>query len=392
MTSEVVKVVVSGPQVQKFFYIHKNLLCEHSSFFRDKFRSPSADGDSIQSASFQECPNAFGIIAAWLYNKYIAIPKDRQSYHELVPAWRLAVKFDMEDCANTIIDAVRMWHFEADQNNLYGGGPTRTVDVEVLSMVSSFDVPADSPIRRYVVERFVWEMQNMMTMHCEGQLGGIGKVLEAYAGFWERGGDLAADVMRESYSQVTAAGSGVTRQVRCVDPARVSGCQFHMHERGSVCEHPPDFETRLATLQDRPPAAVDKSPDSLQSQGNELRLQDISSKTSSSTLTPSSIRPALLQSSGLATPTSSMTVYVSDLEGPQSMLPSSILLKNEKSSAQIPTRLAHPANSQVLPTHTPGTESDCAVCKGYPCWCLRDAEKVEHKHPQWEPVQCVRRK
>lgn len=72
-----------------------------------------------------------------------------------------------------------------------------------------------------MVDRFLWEMMICPETHVRER-----DWLDA---MWKRGGDLVSNLMTEFYmSQPEEKG------IR--DPARVSGCAFHIHENGSKCQ------------------------------------------------------------------------------------------------------------------------------------------------------------
>lgn len=127
------------------YYIHQDLLCVHSIYFRDKCRHSKSD--SLLEIVEDVSQDVLELIIAWLYNKYIPLPTTSGEVCALVGAWEVATRYGMENCGNTILDAYRGYlletnHLPKEQRNVVGPA----VMVQVAEML----LPLESPLRRFV--------------------------------------------------------------------------------------------------------------------------------------------------------------------------------------------------------------------------------------------------
>jgi BTB/POZ domain len=107
MTSEMVKIYV-GPE-GKEYNLHKELLCDRSSFFKAAFRNKFKEGQENKMTLPADSPEAFDIFVRWIYGSALTpISADHLETHYNLYA--LAEKLCMEALANQTMDVIKLYH------------------------------------------------------------------------------------------------------------------------------------------------------------------------------------------------------------------------------------------------------------------------------------------
>lgn len=242
--------VLVGPEAKKF-HLHRDLLMAHSSYFRDCLKHRTQDDEDCEWCFEEDNAQAFGIVAAWLYEKYVPVPKhdDKDGLVVLVRAYRLAARFDIEACQNTIMDAIRKYLSAPRGAN---ESAYKVIGADVMMVVDSLGLPEDSPLRTFFIKGFIWEMNWMAQEHMKERNESF---LPDHERMWTQGGPLVIDIMRQLYSQrISGWGDPIY-------PADLEGCEFHTHERGSTCANDLDIGIRQVQRQvsDRETEPAEKS-------------------------------------------------------------------------------------------------------------------------------------
>lgn len=226
INSRVALVTVGDPDKQ--FFIHEKLLIAHSTVFKDKLRKSLNDGIINQIDLKDEKPAAFAIVAAWLYNKYIPVPAPilgeienhgvgRKSFLNLISAWQLSVNLDIEECSNSIMDAVRDHVAKSDPHTL--------LHAEVMMFVDDMNLSGEAPLRKFLVKRFVEEFKGSSKGWKDAQQNL--KLSQEYQKMFRRGGDLVGDIVADLYL------FGMTRHESSL--GSLETCRYHVHDKGPYC-------------------------------------------------------------------------------------------------------------------------------------------------------------
>lgn len=154
----------------------------------------------------------------------VPVPKgeDNDKYKVLVIAWAMAIRFGMEDCANTIVESIK-GHLNGFQEQ--GKLP---IGSKILFLTRKLRLPSDSPCRTFFMDRFAWEMDNLHQLHLTNDTKAL---LPGYEEIWEKGGSLVRDIMTAWYQRRAAIPIAASSK----DPASDDTCLYHIHENDSVC-------------------------------------------------------------------------------------------------------------------------------------------------------------
>lgn len=218
-----------GRERRKFF-LHRDLLTSHSQCLTSKLVGAWSD-DIWKLTLVDEDSSAFEIIAVWMYTKYIDVPfeKEASKYRSLIKAWLLAVKFGIEACANSILDAIK--------HDLRGDNmkSMRTVGAETMRRIGDMEESVENyKLRMFFIHRFCWEMRYQPRVHTDADR--VSQFTAEYEPFWKHGGQIVSDVMRLFYVRSMNATTFVK-----TDPATERGCFYHVHNHG----HSVKFWTNL---------------------------------------------------------------------------------------------------------------------------------------------------
>ena len=147
----VVKIFVG--EGKTYFQVHRDLLCEASSFFNAAFVGPAEFKEtSEQSISLPEDDaDTFEVLVKWLYGKRLSDPEPRRSwevnYHYLARLDVLADKYDIAGIRNEIIDAV----FECEAKK------TDPFSEETVAFVYA-NSTSSSSLRKLSAGAFAWHI------------------------------------------------------------------------------------------------------------------------------------------------------------------------------------------------------------------------------------------
>lgn len=146
--STTVKVLVGS--FEEVFVVHPSVLCARSEFFEVALAERwNSTGEPVKRP--EDDASVFNEYLKFVYNKGeegVVLPKDhdRAAIESMVKAYILADKLNDPTTANSIIDEIiRRYYFTNDL-------PTPAVVALVFE-----ETPESSPLRRYIVDSFVYE-------------------------------------------------------------------------------------------------------------------------------------------------------------------------------------------------------------------------------------------
>lgn len=192
------------------FYIHKNLLCNRSSYFRACFDGKFKEAEDNVFNLPDDDVEAFKLFVDWLYGA----PVKKCGPEELASFLALLVfseKICLEFLHNEIMNQIRAFYRTCDQDPPVS---TRTIQYVYENTLST------SPLRYFIISLAAWTCVESVTT----ALTGI-----AYEELLRQGGDFAVDF---SFSlALVHTPSGVSK-----DPRSVPSCTFHNHKTTPPCK------------------------------------------------------------------------------------------------------------------------------------------------------------
>ncbi|KAK8189573.1 hypothetical protein BKA81DRAFT_410358 [Phyllosticta paracitricarpa] len=244
-------------QTGKCFKVHRDLLINRSSYFRNLLSSTSAAATSPK-ASFPDLDEfAFALFVRWLYGASLRGPSDYASMQHYLCLYVLARRFRIERLQNDVLDLVRAYYRAGNMTApahrleyLYDATTIVPATAPTGTVASSPDAPTaastatattvaaetsqnssgasgtvnasakpnvnSNPMRRFLVATAAYRYL------CEREP----RLSDAMRGVISRGGDLAVD-----FAEAMAA----LHQNQIGDVRKGSDCAFHEHKETPVC-------------------------------------------------------------------------------------------------------------------------------------------------------------
>lgn len=212
--------LLSGPlmdvyvgESKRHWALHRNLLCHHSSFFKDFVDEDTKKkpGGKLELTGYD--PRAFELLVKWLYQGKIDdvsdMPMDKKwDYADACQKlYLLCDKIGLPQLKNFAIDQFRKGCFEAG----LVPGPE-----EMKPIYDS--TPCSSPFRKLVSKIAA---RQIMDPHGQNDAGKYREVLQGSP-------DFAIDV-------INAIKEGTGGKL-FADPTEENGCAYHEHGNGQLCE------------------------------------------------------------------------------------------------------------------------------------------------------------
>ena len=213
------------------FEVHKDLLCQHSSFFSGCLEADFAEASSKEILLPDDHPVAVRIFVKWIYNRQIDIEEELNAGHAIVPIYQFADKICAQEYHNHLMDAIvadikkeRKVHHPSAISMLYEKGLGRT------------------PLATFILESYVFQMLSHP---------GPWKARLAEASQEARMHTEAWYVIPELMKDWLAAIVDHQHQPRA-KPSSETGCRYHRHEKEADCAPAPDIGAGAGSVETRP--------------------------------------------------------------------------------------------------------------------------------------------
>lgn len=211
-------------QDQQKFYVHKDLLCDSSEFFKKCLDDPFEEAQTKKVDLQDVRLDAFKIILDYLYNpafRNITTLDAPGGIQDLIHAWVLADKLLMRDAKNAIMDLIQL---AVDVKPGSGCDGTALVCIGIITLQNlDSNVDQDWPIRRFFVDRFAYDLHTACTGSSGLALSNLGITTDS---IFTTGGQIVADVMKKLYIYFALE----AYLIDIVHPEASKGCKFHEHE------------------------------------------------------------------------------------------------------------------------------------------------------------------
>ncbi|KAI9675666.1 MAG: hypothetical protein M1817_001033 [Caeruleum heppii] len=211
--------VYVGP-ARKHWILHEKLLSHHSPFFASAFGGAFAEAETGKIELLEDDPAAFELLIQWLYSGSMgqkptaATPKDEAWAFALLcfELWVLCDKFGITKLKNPAMDAYRHSCRQSDQI------PSNGAMMQIYNRTS-----CGTPFQQLAADITAYEA-TCSDVDTDTANAFIDKHLEGPS----LGTRYAADVVkaiRRSW-----------RLSELKDPLSLTGCVYHVHAEGEVCE------------------------------------------------------------------------------------------------------------------------------------------------------------
>lgn len=204
LTEDMVNVYVGSKR--KKFHLHKDLVCDRSSFFKKALAGGFKEQEERAVYLPEDDVGAFVLFVQWIYG---VPPRDSTTpamITSLFALYVLAEKFCIELLKNLSMDMIRtIWSDTAC-----------TLSATTIGYVYD-NTPETSPMRRFIVNHSLYSL-------LVRKVGMAKEFLE----LMKKGGDFAVDFASATlqYSPSAAHPS---------DPSRERNCSYHEHNSSKIC-------------------------------------------------------------------------------------------------------------------------------------------------------------
>lgn len=239
------------------YYVHRDLLCRYRYLQgqQDQTQNSSACLEIVEDSIE---PDAFDIIVSWLYTGKAQRHSSEQVLEVLIKAWAWSVRSGMDDCANAIMDNIQD-HFRI--KNAHMPQSRAWLTPSTILQIGKLNLPAHSPLRRFVVQRLLWDMFAVSYNSFRDR--------DTLRMLWLLDGDPMADLRRDFYRMQADPARLV------VDPAEETGCRYHLHNEMELGQSHNEVPSSDSSAEPHETETVQQLPTPPAEEANEATKADL---------------------------------------------------------------------------------------------------------------------